>query len=263
MPILTIDNLTLGYGNHAAVHHLGGSIARGEKLAVVGGNGSGKSTLLKGIVGLLRPMGGRITRAEGTRIAYLPQSAEVDRSFPARVIDLVSLGLWAERGLWRKHSADDRARLQAALARVGLAGFENRPLDALSGGQFQRALFARVIVQQADIILLDEPFNGIDQPTEADLLRLIAGWHAEGRTILTVLHDLDTVRTHFPRALLLARDPIAWGPTADVLTPLNLARARGFAEAWDDSAPICDEPPHEHLGGHDHDHGHDHFRKLA
>ncbi|WP_085785703.1 zinc ABC transporter ATP-binding protein AztA [Ketogulonicigenium robustum] len=254
MDILTFDNVTLGYGSHAAVHHLSGSIARGEKLAVIGGNGSGKSTLLKGIVGLLRPMGGRITRDGATRLAYLPQAAEVDRSFPARVIDLVALGLWTKRGLWGRHSADDIARLHAALARVGLAGFAERPLDALSGGQFQRALFARVIVQQADLILLDESFNGVDQPTEADLLRLIADWSTEGRTVLTVLHDLDTVRQHFPRSLLLARDLIGWGATADVLTSANLARARGYTEAWDDDAPLCEAPPHEHLGGHSHEH---------
>lgn len=236
---ITLTDLTLGYNSHPVVHHLSGGVRCGELLAVIGPNGSGKSTLIKSIAGLLRPMGGTCHRTPGTRIAYLPQSADIDRNFPARVADLVSLGLWSRRGLLGRHRVQDRQAVREAMGAVGLDGFERRAIDSLSGGQFQRALFARVLVQQADLILLDEPFNAIDSKTVRDLIGLIAGWHAEGRTVITVAHDLDLVRAHFPRALLLAREPIAWGPTEQVATSANMAQARRFQEAWYDGAPWC------------------------
>lgn len=256
--VLTFDNLTLGYGSHPAVHHLSGSVARGSLLAVVGANGSGKSTLMKGIAGALAPMSGGCRVADGVRVAYLPQQSELDRSFPARVDDLVALGLWPRRGLLGRHTAEDRGRIDKALHTVGLDGFARRPIDTLSGGQLQRALFARVLLQDADLILLDEPFNAIDSRTVDDLTALIQRWHGEGRTILAVLHDLDLVRAHMPQSLLLARRPVAWGPTAEVLRPELLRRARSFDEAWHDDAPWC-EPAGQHgHGTHDHDHdGHD------
>jgi zinc/manganese transport system ATP-binding protein len=238
---LTFDNLTLGYDRHPAVHHLDGPVEAGSLTAIVGPNGAGKSTLLKGIVGLLKPLGGRVRRAgiEPGAIAYLPQQLEIDRSFPASVVDLVSLGLWHRRGMLGRIDGADRAQIGAALATVGLSGFEGRAIDTLSGGQLQRALFARVLLQDARVILLDEPFNAVDSRTVADLLTVIAGWHAEGRTVLAVLHDLDIVRSHFPRALLLAREVVAWGPTREALRPENLLRARHLNENWDDHAPLC------------------------
>ena len=123
---ITFRDLTLGYRSHPAVHHLDGQVARGSLTAVVGANGSGKSTLLKGIVGLLKPMGGAVDICAGSRIAYLPQQSELDRSFPARVVDLVSLGLWPRRGFFRRHTAEDRETVRRALAAVGLEGFEAR-----------------------------------------------------------------------------------------------------------------------------------------
>jgi zinc/manganese transport system ATP-binding protein len=257
-------DLTLGYGSHPAVHHLSGGIRRGSLTAIVGSNGSGKSTLLKGLVGILKPMSGAIRVSEGQKLAYLPQQSELDRSFPARVLDLVALGLWSSRGLFGRHTADDHARLRLALSAVGLHGFEERALDTLSGGQLQRALFARVLVQDADLILLDEPFNAIDSKTVADLIALIGRWHGERRTVMVVVHDLELVRQHFPDALLLARAPVAWGRTGEVLHPENLLKARNFREPWDDSAPWCAGPhaghDHEHHHGHAHDdhHGHHH-----
>lgn len=236
---ITFTDLTLGYNSHPVVHHLNGAVRRGELLALIGPNGSGKSTLIKSIAGMLRPMGGTCDRAPGTRIAYLPQLAEIDRSFPAQVVDLVSLGLWPHRGPLGRHRVQDRQSVHEAIRAVGLEGFERRAIDSLSGGQFQRALFARVLVQQADLILLDEPFNAIDSKTVCDLIKLIEGWHAEGRTVITVAHDLDLVRAYFPSTLLLAREPIAWGRTGQVATSANMAQARGFQEAWDESAPWC------------------------
>lgn len=247
---VTFYDLTLGYAGHPAVHHLDGVVRRGSLTAVVGANGSGKSTLMKAIVGILPPMTGRCSVLPGLRTAYLPQQSEVDRSFPARVVDLVSLGLWPRRGLLGRHRQEDREAVARALRAVGLEGFEKRPIDSLSGGQMQRALFARVIVQDADLILLDEPFNAIDTRTTSDLVALVKHWQAdEGRTVMVVVHDLDLVREHFPQALLLARHAVAWGDAREVLGPDNLLRARQFHEAWDEAAPWC-EPAYTHA--HDH-----------
>ena len=244
---LTFQDLTLGYGSHPAVHHLSGSVRQGSLTALVGANGSGKSTLMKGIVGILKPMSGTVQRGACSQLAYLPQQSELDRSFPARVIDLVSLGLWPRRGLLGRLRSQDREAVEQALVAVGMEGFENRPIDTLSGGQLQRALFARVLVQDADLILLDEPFNAVDAKTVGDLVELIKQWHRQGRTVMVVVHDLDLVRQHFPEALLLARGPVAWGETSRTLTPENLQRARRFHEAWDDDAPWC-EADYAHEG---------------
>ncbi|MCX8570661.1 MULTISPECIES: zinc ABC transporter ATP-binding protein AztA [Hyphomicrobiales] len=251
---LTFKDLTLGYNSHPAVHHLTGSIKVGSLTAVVGANGSGKSTLMKGIVGVLKPMAGSCTLAPGKRIAYLPQQSELDRSFPARVVDLVSLGLWPMRGLLGRYNREDRAAVTEALMAVGLEGFDARPIDTLSGGQLQRALFARVLVQDADLILLDEPFNAVDAKTVGDLIALIKRWHGESRTVMVVAHDLELVRANFPDTMLLARRPVAWGDTQAALRPENLLKARRFDEAWHDDAPWC-EPDHGH--SHTHSHGHD------
>ena len=255
-PSLTFHDLTLGYHSHPAVHHLSGTVKRGSLTAVVGSNGSGKSTLMKGIVGVLKPMSGSCIVEKGMRVAYLPQQSELDRSFPARVVDLVSLGLWPKRGLLGRFTSDDRETVAQALMAVGLGGFEKRPIDTLSGGQLQRALFARVLVQDADIILLDEPFNAIDAKTMGDLIQLIKRWHGESRTIMVVVHDLELVREHFPETLLLARKPIAWGASRETLRPENLLHARQFHEAWEEGAAWC-EDDHRHVH-HDHDHNHEH-----
>jgi zinc/manganese transport system ATP-binding protein len=122
---------------------------------------------------------------------------------------------------------------------VGLEGFERRPISDLSEGQFQRVLFARLLLQDAPVILLDEPFNAMDNRTIADLLQVVNRWHAENRTIIAVLHNYEQVRSYFPRTLLLAREPIAWGDTAEVLTPENLQRAQRMSEAWDEAAEAC------------------------
>lgn len=263
---LVLRGLTLGYARHPAVHHVDGTIPAGSLTAVVGPNGAGKSTLLKGIIGEIAPLEGEVARAGLARqdIAYLPQAAEIDRAFPIAVFDLVAMGLWRRVGPWRSLKPH-RAAVAAALAAVGLTGFERRPIGTLSGGQLRRALFARVLLQDARVILLDEPFAAIDARTTDELLALVHGWHAEGRTVVAVLHDLDQVARHFPSTLLLAREAVAWGPTHEALTADNLRRARRLCEAWDEDAPVCrapaatphthDHAPHGH-GAHDHTHGH-------
>jgi zinc/manganese transport system ATP-binding protein len=239
---IRFDDVTLGYGRRPAVHHLEGELAPGSLTAVVGPNGAGKSTLLKGVVGSLRPLAGRIELSTGsaTRIAYLPQAAELDRSFPISVYDLVAMGLWSRTGLLGGVGCRDRARIEEAMAAVGLTGFERRPIGTLSGGQMQRALFARLLLQDASVILLDEPFTAIDSKTTADLLDLVRRWHDEARTVVAVLHDLDVVRRVFPETLLIARQPIAWGETGGVLSAANLLRARRMIEAHDPHAEVCE-----------------------
>lgn len=238
--VLAFRDLTLGYERHPAVHHLHGEVREGALLAVCGPNGAGKSTLLKGIAGVLTPLAGGIDRRVGDRdIAYLPQAAEIDRSFPIDVYDLVAMGLWHRSRLFGGIGRADRHRIEHAIAAVGLEGFERRPIGTLSGGQMQRTLFARLLLQEARLILLDEPFTALDAGTIADLVALVERWHGEGRTILAVLHDLELVRSHFPQTLLLAREPVAWGETREVLTTANLSAARRMCEAWDDAAPLC------------------------
>ena len=238
---IRFDDLTLGYGRRPAVHHLDGEVAAGSLTAVVGPNGAGKSTILKGIVGTLRPLAGHIGLSSGpkTRIAYLPQAVDLDRSFPLPVYDLVAMGLWSRSGLFGGVGARERARVAEAMAAVGLTGFERRPISTLSGGQMQRALFARLLLQDASLILLDEPFTAIDAKTTADLLDLVRRWHEEARTVVAVLHDLEVVRRVFPRTLLIAREPVAWGDTAEVLKADNLLRARRMVEAHDPHAHAC------------------------
>jgi zinc/manganese transport system ATP-binding protein len=238
---LQFRDLTLGYDRHPAVHHLNGDIAQGALLAVVGPNGAGKSTLFRGIVGLLKPLAGTIsTHGLDIRdVAYLPQTADIDRSFPISVFDFIGTGLWRQTGLFGGIGTKSRARIAQALTAVGLSGFENRGIGTLSGGQMQRMLFARVLLQDAGLILLDEPFNAVDAKTSADLLTLVKHWHAERRTVLAALHDMDLVRAHFPEALLLARGKVAWGPTAEALTVENLLDARRMCEAFDDAAAAC------------------------
>jgi zinc/manganese transport system ATP-binding protein len=241
---LKFRNVTLGYDRHPAVHHLDGAIAAGALIAVVGPNGAGKSTLFKGIVGLLKPFAGAIELGELRQqdIAYLPQAAEIDRSFPINVYDMVAMGLWRRTGLFGGIDRKSSATIEQAIAAVGLTGFENRAIATLSGGQTQRMLFARLLLQDARVIVLDEPFNAVDAKTSADLFDLVLRWHGEQRTVLTALHDIDFVRTHFPETLLLAREPVAWGRTAAVLTPENLLTARRMCEAFDEHAAECAQP---------------------
>src|SRR5258707_15173417 len=238
---LRFRNLTLGYDRHPAVHHLDGAVETGALLAVVGPNGAGKSTLFKGIVGVIKPLAGRIERGDPNpqNIAYLPQAAEIDRTFPINVYDMVAMGLWRRAGSFGGIDRASRSLIEQAIAAVGLSGFEERAIATLSGGQMQRMLFARLLLQDARVVVLDEPFNAIDAKTSADLLELVKRWHAEGRTVLAALHDMELVRAHFPETLLLAREPVAWGATAQALTVETLMEARRMCEAFDESAAAC------------------------
>jgi zinc/manganese transport system ATP-binding protein len=239
--LVRFEDLTLGYDRHPAVHHLQGEIADGSLMAICGPNGAGKSTLLKGIAGVVAPFGGAIVwpAKKPPRIAYLPQSADIDRSFPINVFDMVAMGIWTRSGPFGGIGRAHR-RIDAAIAAVGLAGFETRQIGTLSGGQLQRMLFARLLLQDAQLILLDEPFTALDAKTTTDLIDLVARWHGERRTVLAVLHDFDLVRRHFPETLLIAREKIAWDATDRVLQPDNLQRAAAMIEAFAHHAPACE-----------------------
>ena len=242
---LAFLNATIGYDGHPALHHVSATFAPGTLTAVVGPNGAGKSTLLKAAIGAIRPIGGEVTVSGCRRneIAYLPQLAEIDRAFPLPVFDFVAMGLWGRRGAFGGFRRADDEDVARSLAAVGLVGVEGRLLDTLSGGQLQRVLFARLALQDAPLILLDEPFTAVDDRTIGELMDVVARWNAEGRTVVAVLHDLELVRRRFPRTLLVARRLIAEGDTDDVLTAENLAAARHHIEAWDDTAPFCEAEP--------------------
>lgn len=224
-PDLELRDVSLGYGVASAIVGVTGQFARGSLTAIVGPNGGGKTTLLKGLLGLLAPQRGSIdTRYPRRDMAYLAQASEVDASFPLTVEDFVAVGLWTKIGALRAVAPSLAQRVTGALAAIGLQGHAACWMDELSGGQFQRMRFARLLVQDAPVVLLDEPFAGIDEETTQALLRLIAGWHVQGKTVIAVLHDLDLVRAHFPQTLAVAGRMLAWGETSAALAALSHAR---------------------------------------
>jgi zinc/manganese transport system ATP-binding protein len=234
---ICFDNVTITYERQLAVRRISGQFAPGSLTAIAGPNGAGKSTLLKGLTGQLPLADGVIDRGKlsARDFAYLPQAAEINRNFPLSVADTVVLGAWQQTGAFGGVTRQTAQRALQALMAVGLQGFERRHIGALSAGQFQRVLFARLLLQDARVIILDEPFTAIDARTTRDLLDIMLRWHRDGRTVIAVLHDFEQIRAHFPTTLLLAREAIAWGPTETVLSGANLLRARAMAEAWDAS----------------------------
>jgi len=225
---IAVRDLSVRYGERYAFEDLTGEFPPGSLTAVIGPNGAGKSSLLKTLAGIIRPTAGEIICAALARhrVAYLPQQDELDRGFPISVVELVALGGWRDFGSVREPPDDLAARVCEALAAVGLSTVMDRQIAELSVGQFQRALFARLLMQDADVILLDEPFAPLDESTTEDLQHFLERWQKEGRTVVAVLHDLDRVRRNFPLTLLLARSPIAWGDTSLSLLADNLARAQ-------------------------------------
>jgi len=230
---LAIRGLTVSYGEKPAVFSVDVSFRAGQMTAIVGPNGAGKSTLLKAALGILRPLSGQVTAfghplAEmRARIAYVPQRASVDWDFPARVIDVVLMGLYRDLGLLGRVRARHRARAMESLARVGMEGFATRQIGQLSGGQQQRVFLARALAQGADLYLLDEPFAGVDAATERAIIGVLKSLRDEGKTVVAVHHDLSTVPVYFDRAFLINTRAIAEGPVAEVMTEANLRAAYG------------------------------------
>ncbi len=224
---LYFNNVTLGYANKVIIKNFSAKLTANSLIAITGDNGSGKSTLLKAIAGLIKPINGKITKSMKSRIAYLAQQCEIDRTFPINVEALIKTGLWSFCGLL-KNQRFYQDKIQNALEMVGLTELANRSLDTLSSGQLQRALFARIIVQDSDIILLDEPFNGVDLNTQKDLLTLITHWQKQGRTILMALHDFLIVQEHFPQIIQINKQCVFHGKTAPFFTPSNDHRIMPF-----------------------------------
>lgn len=233
-PVLTLRNVIVTYRRVPAVHHVSGSFQTGSLTALAGPNGAGKSTLLKALMGLVPVSEGEIDRlgVAPRRYAYLPQQPEIDRSFPISVLQTVLLGAWPRSGPFGAIGPRERERAHVCIEKVGLTGYADAPIAHLSAGQWQRALFARLIMQDARVILLDEPFAAVDDATTSDLMALVRSWHAEGRTVIAVLHEHTIIEKFFPETLLLARDVIAWGQTGDVLTSENLQRASAMTKRW-------------------------------
>jgi zinc/manganese transport system ATP-binding protein len=212
-----LRNVTVRYGRRVALEAVNGEFASGSLTAVIGANGAGKSTLLAAIAGVVRLADGAVECAARRRLAYLPQLSAIDRDYPLSVAELIALGGWPEIGAFRAPRPALRQRIAAAAETVGLSGRLERSIGEISVGEFQRALFARLILQDATVILLDEPFAAVDAQTMSLLLDQITRWHEEGRTVIAVLHDLDLVQARFPSTLVLARRCLAWGPTEAAL----------------------------------------------
>lgn len=230
---LALSGLSVAYGGMPVVEAATARFPAGSMTAIIGPNGAGKSTLLKAALGLVPALAGEV-RAFGQpvaralpRIAYVPQRAAVDWDFPARVIDVVQMGLYRQTGPLGRLTPDLRARALQSLADLGMADFAQRQIGALSGGQQQRVFLARALAQQGDLIVLDEPFAGVDAATEAAIIAVLHGLRARGRTVIAVHHDLSTVPAYFDRVLLLNRRVIAEGPTSTSFRRDRVAEAYG------------------------------------
>ncbi len=224
---IDVRNVSVRHGRRLALENVTGRFEPGSFTAVVGPNGAGKSTLLNVLAGLMRPYRGSvICPARGrTRVAYLQQQTELDRDYPVTVGEIIGLGQWRQFGAFRTPTRELATRITEAAEAVGVADLIDRRIAELSVGQMRRALFARLLLLDAEVILLDEPFAAIDARTVEALLALMAGWHEQRRTVVAVVHDLEQARAYFPSTLILARSTIAWGETVTVLTDHNLAQA--------------------------------------
>ncbi|GAA6188804.1 metal ABC transporter ATP-binding protein [Litorivita sp. NS0012-18] len=230
---LAIRGMTVSYGEKPAVFSVDMSVPRGAMMAIIGPNGAGKSTLLKAALGVVPSLSGEAfvfgkpLEQVRARIAYVPQRASVDWDFPARVSDVVAMGLYRELGLLGRMTGAHRARAAQSLERVGMADFAHRQIGQLSGGQQQRVFLARALAQEADLYLLDEPFAGVDAATEKAIIAVLQSLNAQGKTVIAVHHDLATVTDYFDHVFLINKTRIAEGKVAEAFTPENLQRTYG------------------------------------
>jgi manganese/zinc/iron transport system ATP- binding protein len=225
---LEVEDLTVAYADKPVLWDIDLQVPKGVKMAIIGPNGAGKSTLVKAAMGLVKPVAGEVRifgrsreRAEG-QIAYVPQRATLSWDFPTDVIDVVTMGTYGRVGWFRRCGAAEKTEALAALEQVGMTDFARRPIAALSGGQQQRVLLARALVQDAPIYILDEPFQGVDAPTERAIIEVLDDLANAGKTIIVVHHDLQTVPEYFDAVLLLNVRAIDSGPVEKVFTEENL-----------------------------------------
>lgn len=239
---LVVEGLRVRYRKHLALDGISFATSCGNRVALVGPNGAGKSTLLKAIAGLVPRADGRIlwrgspVKRWSSEFAYLPQREEVDWSFPITVRGLVEMGRYPQTGLWGRFSDEDEAAVDKALAALDLGTLQQRQIRELSGGQQQRAFLARALAQEAHVLLLDEPFTGLDRNASRQLGELLGRLAHEGRLVIASHHDLASAPRLFDEALLLATRPIAFGPAAEALSEQNLDRTFGHLSDLDDRA---------------------------
>ncbi len=232
--MIEINNLSVAYDKRTVLRDVNLSLAAAQSYAIVGPNGAGKSTLIKAMLDLTEKATGAVLfdqkpiNEQRERIAYVPQRAEVDWTFPATVADVVTTGRYPHKRFWQRLDAQDRQIVQAALAEVGIADLQNRHIADLSGGQQQRVFIARALAQQADYFFLDEPFVGVDAVTEANIIQTLRQLTASGKTVLVVHHDLSTVKKYFDNVILLNEKIIAYGNVNEVFINENVAVTFGI-----------------------------------
>jgi manganese/zinc/iron transport system ATP- binding protein len=230
---IAVEDLTVAYREEPVLWDVDLVVPEGVLVAIVGPNGAGKSTLIKSIVNLVEPAAGQIRiygqpyAKQRNRVAYVPQRGSVDWDFPTNALDVVMMGLYGKLGWIRRPGSQEQALAMSALSKVGMEDFAHRQISQLSGGQQQRVFLARALVQNAQIFLMDEPFQGVDAVTEKAIVSVLQELRAAGRTVIVVHHDLETVREYFDNVLLLNVRAIAYGPVEDVFTHANLRQTYG------------------------------------
>jgi len=221
MNAIEIKNLTVAYGENIALEDLNLDIEVGSLMALVGPNGAGKSTLIKTILKFLKQITGEI-KINAKTLAYVPQRNSVDWDFPTTLFDVVEMGCYGRVGLFKRVSKEEKHKVLKAIEQVGMLEFKDRQISELSGGQQQRAFIARALVQEADIYLMDEPFQGVDSTTEKSIVEILKQLKAEGKTIIVVHHDLQTVPTYFESVALINKAVIVSGKVSEVFTQENI-----------------------------------------
>ena len=224
MNAIEIRNLTVAYGENIALENFNLDIETGSLMALVGPNGAGKSTLIKTILKFLKQITGEI-KINGKTLAYVPQRNSVDWDFPTTLFDVVEMGCYGIVGLFKRVNKEEKQKVLKAIEQVGMLDFKDRQISELSGGQQQRAFIARALVQEADIYLMDEPFQGVDSTTEKSIVDILKKLKSEGKTLIVVHHDLQTVPTYFETVTFINKSVIASGKIKEVFTQENIDMA--------------------------------------
>lgn len=224
MNAIKIRNLTVAYGENIALENLNLDVEAGSLMALVGPNGAGKSTLIKTILKFLKQITGEI-KINGKTLAYVPQRNSVDWDFPTTLFDVVEMGCYGRVGLFKRVNKEEKQKVLKAIEQVGMLDFKDRQISELSGGQQQRAFIARALVQEADIYLMDEPFQGVDSTTEKSIVDILKKLKSEGKTLIVVHHDLQTVPTYFETVTFINKSVIASGKIKEVFTQENIDMA--------------------------------------
>lgn len=221
MNAIEIKNLTVAYGENIALEDFNLDVKIGSLMALVGPNGAGKSTLIKTILKFLKQITGEV-KINGKSLAYVPQRNSVDWDFPTTLFDVVEMGCYGRVGLFKRVNKEEKVKVLKAIEQVGMSDFKDRQISELSGGQQQRTFIARALVQEADIYLMDEPFQGVDSTTEKSIVDILKKLKSEGKTLIIVHHDLQTVPTYFETVTFINKTVIASGKVKEVFTQENI-----------------------------------------